>query len=86
VPAPADEELRALVETARTLRRRKRLTQERVGLDGGLGGKYVGKLERRELVPGLPAIVGVARGLGMTPAAFMRALAERLDDAERDGQ
>jgi transcriptional regulator with XRE-family HTH domain len=79
VPSSAEQELRVLAETVRALRRRRGLTQETVSLDGGLRRKYVGQLERRELAPGLPAIVGVARGLGMSPAEFFHALAERLD-------
>jgi transcriptional regulator with XRE-family HTH domain len=85
VPAPADEELRALVETVRALRLRRGLTQEAVGLGGGLGRKYVGELERRELIPSFPSVVGVAHGLSMTTAAFLRALADRLEDGEDGG-
>ncbi|HZV76085.1 MAG TPA: helix-turn-helix transcriptional regulator [Conexibacter sp.] len=83
MPPPATEELRALAEMVQEIRLRRGLSQEAVGLDGGLRRKYVGQLERGELVPSLRGLVGVARGLGMSPAAFMRALAERLDGAER---
>ena len=85
MPAPADEELRALVETVQALRLRQGLTQEAVGLGGGLGRKYVGELERRELIPSFPSVVGVARGLSMTTAEFLRALADRLEDGETGG-
>jgi transcriptional regulator with XRE-family HTH domain len=84
VPSPADEELRALAETVQTLRLDRRLTQEAVGLDGGLGRKYVGELERRELIPSFPSLVGVAQGLSMTTPEFLRALAERLEAAADD--
>jgi transcriptional regulator with XRE-family HTH domain len=83
VPPPANEELRALAEMVQEIRLRQGLSQEAVGLDGGLRRKYVGQLERGELAPSFQACVGLARGLGMSPAAFMRALAERLDDGER---
>ena len=85
MPAPADEELRALAETVQTLRQQRGLTQEAVGLGGGLGRKYVGELERRELTPSFPSVVGVSHGLSMSPAEFFRTLAERLDDGQADG-
>ena len=84
MPAPADEELRALVATVQALRQHRGLTQEAVGLGGGLGRKYVGELERRELIPSFPSVVGVAHGLSMTPAEFLRVLAERLEQREDD--
>jgi transcriptional regulator with XRE-family HTH domain len=79
VPPSADEELRALVETVQALRLERGLTQEAVGLGGGLGRKYVGELERRELVPSVPGLVGVAHGLELSTADFLRAYANRLD-------
>ena len=79
VPPSADEELRVLVETVQALRLERGLTQETVGLGGGLGRKYVGELERRELVPSVPGLVGVARGLELSTADFLRAFADRLD-------
>jgi transcriptional regulator with XRE-family HTH domain len=85
VPPSAEEELRALAELVQEIRARQGLSQEVVGLDGGLRRKYVGQLERGELAPSFQAVVGVARGLGMSPAAFMRALAARLDSAECRG-
>jgi transcriptional regulator with XRE-family HTH domain len=85
VPAPADEELRALVETVQALRLQRGLTQEAVGLGGGLGRKYVGELERGELVPSYPSVVGVAHGLSMSPAEFFRMLAEHLENGAIGG-
>jgi DNA-binding XRE family transcriptional regulator len=79
VPPPAREELRALAELVQEIRLRHGLSQEAVGLDGGLRRKYIGQLERGELTPSFRGLVGVAHGLGMSPAAFLRALAERLD-------
>ena len=70
------------MSAVRELRLERRLTQEDVARRGDLGRKYLGQLERGELVPKLPAIVGIARGLGMTPAELFRALAERFESAE----
>ena len=69
----------------RELRRERRLTQEEVGDRGGLGHKYLGQLERGELMPRLSSIVGVARGLEMEPSDFFRAYAKRLDAAKPSG-
>jgi transcriptional regulator with XRE-family HTH domain len=81
VPAPADEELRVITTTVRELRAQRGLTQEAAGLNGGLGRKYFGQLERGEVVPSFPALVGVARGLGVPLSDFLQTLAKRLDRA-----
>ena len=80
MPPIADEELRALAALVREQRLSLGLSQERLGLEGGLGRKYVGQVERGELMPTLKGIKGITQGLGMTPAAFLRALANRLDE------
>ncbi len=82
MPPTAEEELRALAALVHEERIRLGLSQERLGLEGGLGRKYVGQLERGELVPTVRGIKGVTQGLGMTSAAFLRALADRLDGDE----
>jgi transcriptional regulator with XRE-family HTH domain len=84
VPAPADEELRALVELVRDTRRERGLTQEAVSLDGGHNRKYVGQVERGKIVPSVPGAFGIARGLKMTRPEFLRAWADRLDGDARD--
>jgi transcriptional regulator with XRE-family HTH domain len=78
----AKEELRALIALVCETRSGLRLSQEQVGLDGGLRRKYVGRLERGQVVPSVRGITGVAAGLGMTTAAFLHAWAERLEDGD----
>jgi transcriptional regulator with XRE-family HTH domain len=85
VPPAAERELRALRALVGELRIERQLSQYDAGLAGGLKHKYVGQLERGRLAPSFRALVGVARGLGMTPAEFFRRLADALDAAERSG-
>jgi transcriptional regulator with XRE-family HTH domain len=83
VPAPAEMELRVLRVTVGVLRLQRGLSQYEVGSSGELDDKYVGKLERGELAPSFRALVGVARGLGMSSAEFFRTLADDLETAAR---
>jgi transcriptional regulator with XRE-family HTH domain len=80
VSPDAAKELRVLAELVRAKRVERGLTQEAVALEGGVGRKYPGQLERGELVPKWPTVVGVVRGLGMSPAEFFFAYAERLEN------
>jgi len=81
VPPHAEDERQVFMAAVRELRTERGLTQEAVADRGELSRKYLGQLERGELVPRLPSIAGVARGLGMTTADFLRAYADRLDAA-----
>lgn len=78
VPQAAEEELRALITAVREIRARQRLTQEAVGAVGGVGRKYVGQLERGELVPSFVALVAIARGLDVPLSELVRVYEERL--------
>ena len=78
MPPAAEEELRAFVTAVREIRARQRLTQETVAAIGGVGRKYVGQLERGELVPSFPAVVAIARGLGVPLSELIRVYEERL--------
>ena len=80
VPPNAEEELRALSALVRETRRRLALSQDAAGLEGDLGRKYLGQVERGELVPTVRGLAGLAQALGMTTAAFLRAYADRLED------
>jgi transcriptional regulator with XRE-family HTH domain len=82
VPAPAEKELCVLRVTVGVLRLERQLSQHEVGLSGGLKHKYVGQLERGHVAPSFRALVGVARGLDMSPAEFFRTLADDLEAAE----
>jgi len=84
VPPDADEELRVLRAMVREMRLRLGRSQDAAGLDGDLGRKYLGQVERGDLVPTVRGLAGIAQGLGMTTAAFLRAFANRLD--EHDSQ
>jgi transcriptional regulator with XRE-family HTH domain len=83
VPPAAENELRVLRAVVGALRVERELSQYDAGLAGGLKEKYVGQLERGRLAPSFRALVGVARGLGMTPAEFFRRLADALEAAEK---
>jgi transcriptional regulator with XRE-family HTH domain len=79
VPPDAEEELRALRALVREMRVKLGLSQDAAGLDGDLGRKYLGQVERGELVPTVRGLTGLAQALGMTTAAFLRAYADRLE-------
>jgi transcriptional regulator with XRE-family HTH domain len=80
VPAPADDELRALVELIRDMRRERGVTQETVSLDGGYSRKYLGQVERREIVPKVTGVFGISRGLkGTSSPEFLRAWADYIE-------
>jgi transcriptional regulator with XRE-family HTH domain len=83
VPPTVDAELRALAMAIREIRARQQLTQERVGATGGVGRKYVGQIERSEIVPSFAALVGVARGLDVPLSEIVRVYEERLATARR---
>lgn len=80
MPPDAEEELRVLRTMVRELRIQLGLSQDTAGLDGDLGRKYLGQVERGELVPTVRGLVGLAQALdGMSLAAFLRAYADRLE-------
>jgi transcriptional regulator with XRE-family HTH domain len=78
VPPTIKAELHALATAVREIRARRKLTQERVGEDGGVGRKYVGQMERGEVVPSFASLVGVARGLDVPLSELVRVYEERL--------
>lgn len=78
MPPTIDAELRALAAAIREIRARQQLSQERVAGIGGVGRKYVGQIERGEIVPSFAALVGIARGLGVPLSEVVRVYEERL--------
>ena len=88
MPPTIDAELRALAAAVRELRARQQLSQERVAGRGGVGRKYVGQIERGEIVPSFAALVALAKGLDVPLSELVRVYEERLravDGAARDG-
>jgi len=81
VPPTIDAELRALAAAIREIRARQQLSQERVAGIGGVGRKYVGQIERGEIVPSFAAMVGIARGLDVPLSEVVRVYEERLRGA-----
>ena len=78
MPPTIDAELRALAAAIREIRARQQLSQERVAAKGGIGRKYVGQIERGEIVPSFAALVGIARGLDVPLSEVVRVYEERL--------
>ncbi|MFL5818539.1 MAG: helix-turn-helix domain-containing protein [Conexibacter sp.] len=78
MPPTIDAELRALAAAIREIRARQQLSQERVAGIGGVGRKYVGQIERGEIVPSFAALVGIARGLDVPLSEVVRVYEERL--------
>lgn len=82
MPPTVDAELRALAAAIREIRARQRFSQEHVAASGGVGRKYVGQLERAEIVPSFAALVGVARGLEVPLSELVRVYEERMGISE----
>lgn len=61
------------------LRQERGLSQEKVSLVGKMGRKAPGRIERGDAKPGFETLLLLARGFGMSPAAFLRALAEHIE-------
>jgi transcriptional regulator with XRE-family HTH domain len=78
VPPTIDAELRALAAAVREIRARQQLSQERVAGRGGVGRKYVGQIERGEIVPSFAALVGIAHGLDVQLSELIRVYEDRL--------
>ncbi len=78
MPPTIDAELRALAAAVREVRARHQLSQERVAGRGGVGRKYVGQIERGEIVPSFAALVALANGLDVTLSELIRVYEERL--------
>jgi transcriptional regulator with XRE-family HTH domain len=78
VPPTIDAELRALAAAVREIRARHQLSQERVAGKGGVGRKYVGQIERGEIIPSFAALVALARGLDVPLSELVRVYEERL--------
>ncbi len=78
MPPTIQAELRALATAIREIRARQKLTQERVGEDGGVGRKYVGQIERSEIVPSFASLIAVAHGLDVPLSEIVRVYEERL--------
>lgn len=78
MPAAIDAELPALAAALREIRARQQLSQERVAALGGVGRKYVGQIERGEIVPSFAALVGLGRGLGVEFSEIVRVYEYRL--------
>jgi transcriptional regulator with XRE-family HTH domain len=85
VPPTIDAELRALAAAVRELRARQQLSQERVASRGGVGRKYVGQIERGEIIPSFAALVALANGLDVPLAELVRVYEERLRAIVGDG-
>jgi transcriptional regulator with XRE-family HTH domain len=67
------------------MRKERGLTQEEVARRGDLGHKYPGQLERGELNPRLPAMIAIARGLGLEPAEFFHAIGDAFASPAASG-
>ncbi|HEX7291913.1 MAG TPA: helix-turn-helix transcriptional regulator [Conexibacter sp.] len=78
MPPTIDAELRALAAAVREIRARQQLSQERVAGRGGVGRKYVGQIERAEIVPSFAALVALAAGLAVPLSELVRVYEERL--------
>ena len=78
MPPTIDAELGALAAAVREIRARHQLSQERVAARGGVGRKYVGQIERGEIIPSFAALVALARGLGVPLSELVRVYEERL--------
>jgi len=78
VPPTIDAELRALAAAVREIRARHQLSQERVAGKGGVGRKYVGQIERGEIIPSFAALVALAKGLDVPLSELVRVYEERL--------
>lgn len=78
MPPTIDAELRALAAAVREIRARQQLSQERVAGRGGVGRKYVGQIERGEIIPSFAALVGLAQGLDVPLSELIRVYEERL--------
>jgi transcriptional regulator with XRE-family HTH domain len=88
VPPTIDAELRALAAAVREIRARQQLSQERVASRGGVGRKYVGQIERGEIIPSFAALVALANGLDVPLSELIRVYEERLKASagtRRDG-
>ena len=81
MPPTIDAELRALAAAIREIRARHQLSQERVAGSGGVGRKYVGQIERGEIIPSFAALVALARGLDVPLSELVRVYEERLRTA-----
>ena len=78
MPPTIDAELRALAAAVREIRARQQLSQERVAGRGGVGRKYVGQIERGEIVPSFAALVAIANGIDVPLSELIRVYEERL--------
>lgn len=85
MPPTIDAELRALAAAVRQIRARQQLSQERVAGRGGVGRKYVGQIERGEIIPSFAALVALASGLDVPLSELVRVYEERLSASTRDG-
>jgi len=78
VPPTIDVELRALAAAVREIRARQQLSQERVASRGGVGRKYVGQIERGEIIPSFAALVALSHGLDVPLSELIRVYEDRL--------
>jgi transcriptional regulator with XRE-family HTH domain len=67
----------------RELRARRGLSQEQLGLHGGLHRNYVGAIERGEINPTLRTMLRLERGLGFTLAEIVLLFNQRRDEGGR---
>jgi transcriptional regulator with XRE-family HTH domain len=65
---PAGDPL--LGERMRGLRKRRRMTLAQLAADAGLSTGYISQIERNLSYPSIPALVGIARSLGVTVQWF----------------
>jgi len=68
----------------RRIRTAKRLSQEKLAIKSGLDRSYVSLLERGLRQPTLTTLLSLARQLGTTATALVRAAEEELYEASRD--
>ena len=67
----------------RELRARRGLSQELLGLHGGLHRNYVGAIERGEINPTLRTMLRLERGLGFTLGEIVLLFDQRRDEGGR---
>ena len=71
---------RAFGAAVRELRARRGLSQEGLGLRGGLHRNYVGAVERGEINPTLRVILKLCKGLGLPMTEFACTYERQLAD------
>lgn len=70
---PKESQLKAFGAQVKRLRKQQGLTQEALAERSGLSARYVSRVELGNVNLGLTAILQIAEGLAVEPAALFRA-------------